>query len=122
MPRKARANVRAALRFAHVANDERGLAHCADADARRTIRISSIHGDFNSPQPQSPPTGTLWDETASHATVTNVTIWIQASRGQRTPLWTRIRLYRLPILASHRTAAAPSGPTALTARWSTDEH
>ncbi len=30
MPRKARANVRAALRFAHVASDERGLAHCAD--------------------------------------------------------------------------------------------
>ena len=42
--------------------------------------------------PQSPQPGTLWDGTASHATVTGVTGSIQADRGQRTPRCSRIRL------------------------------
>ena len=44
------------------------------------------------PPPQSPLPGTLWDGTASHATVTGVTGSIQADRGQRTPRCSRIRL------------------------------
>jgi hypothetical protein len=65
---------------------------------------------------------TLWDDNALKATVAIVTRWIQARRGQSTCLCSRIQLKRPPILASRRTAAAPSGPAVFKTRWSTDEH